>query len=296
MNKRNIWNSLMMVATMISPKLNTKLQYHHIFGKKLDLEHPVTSNEKILWLKLNTYYKNPLVTRCADKYAVRGYVEEQGCGEILNPIIGVYNSPEEIEWEKLPKKFALKSNYYYSYNIICKDKYQLDKEAAIKEMKMWMKSKGHLIASEMQYADIERKIICEEFIETKDGGSPADYKIYCNYGKPSYIMVCLGREKGHKPSFYYFDVEGKLQREMTADGKKAPADFHYETPAGWKEMLHYAEVLSKPFPFVRADFYLEDGHVIFGELTFTPSKGLDAAKQKISDQILGDLIELPIAK
>ena len=32
-----------------------------------------------------------------------------------------------------------------------------------------------------------------------------------------------------------------------------------------------AEELSKPFPFVRVDFYECDGKVVFGEFTFTPT-------------------------
>ena len=73
--------------TRISPKLNTKLVYYYHFHKPLDLKHPKPLDEKIQWLKFNTYYKNPLVTQCADKYAVREYVEKCGCGEILSFII-----------------------------------------------------------------------------------------------------------------------------------------------------------------------------------------------------------------
>ena len=58
-------------------------------------------------------------------------------------------------------------------------------------------------------------------------------------------------------------------------------------------MIHYAEILSQPFPFVRADFYIENNQVIFGELTFTPSKGLDASKLPYTDKLIGDLIKLP---
>ncbi len=288
-----IWDVLMKSLTLISPTLNTKIQYYKCFHRRLDLRNPQTSNEKVLWLKLNTYYKNPLVTQCADKYEVRKYVEAKGLKDILNPIIGVYDKPEEIDWSKLPQKFVLKSNYFCSYNIICTDKDMLDKDAAIKEMHKWFKSTGHLFASEMQYAGIKRRIICEQYIETEDGDAPADYKIYCCNGKPTYIMVCIGRTKSQKPKFYYFDVNGELQREMTIDGLNAPTDFHYDKPIGWDNMLHAAEILSAPFPFVRADFYVEKGQVIFGELTFTPAMGLDTAKQVIADNIIGSLIQLP---
>ena len=110
------------LLTRISPKLNTQIWYHHRFGKWLDMRHPQTSNEKILWLKLHTYYKNPLVTQCADKYAVRAFVEQQGCGEILNELYGVWTKPEEIDFDQLPDKFVLKNNYFYHMNLVVTDK------------------------------------------------------------------------------------------------------------------------------------------------------------------------------
>ena len=69
--------------TRISPKLNTWVLYFAKFKKPIDLKNPKTLDEKIQWLKFNTYYKNPLVTQCADKYAVREYVEKCGYGEIF---------------------------------------------------------------------------------------------------------------------------------------------------------------------------------------------------------------------
>jgi len=286
-------DAIFKLLTRISPKLNTQVWYHHKFGKWLDLNHPQTSNEKVLWLKLNTYYNNPLVTQCADKYAVREYVEKQGCGGILNEIYGAWSDAKDIDFENLPNKFVLKNNYYYHMNLVVTDKSKLDIPATRKLMDQWLHDNGHLIRSEMQYAAIPKKIIAEKFIETEDGLAPADYKIYCCNGKPLYVMVCVGREQNVKPKFYYFDIKGNLQRELTRDGLAAPKDFTYDIPAGWDEMIKYAEKLSAPFPFVRADFYLEKGQVIFGELTFTPAAGLDADKLHTTDMIIGEHITLP---
>lgn len=291
--KTNIVDFLFKCITRISPKWNTLLLYRIHFGKRLDLEHPQTSNEKILWLKLHTYYKNPLITQCSDKYAVREYVKQQGCGEILNELYGVWDDPDAIPFDELPDKFVLKSNYFYHMNLVVTDKKRLDIPATRQLLRKWMHDNGHLKCAEMQYADIQKKIIAEKFIETSDGLAPADYKIYCCNGKPTYVMVCVGREQDKQPKFYYFDVKGQLQREMTTDGLQAPADFHYEIPDSWDKMIAYAEKLSAPFPFVRTDFYLENGKVIFGELTFTPAAGLDEKKLPYTDKVLGDLIQLP---
>ena len=62
--------------------------------------------------------------------------------------------------------------------------------------------------------------------------------------------------------------------------------------AVYTELLTYAEKLSKKFPFVRADFYLEDGKVIFGELTFTPSGGFDLDITAKTELFLGEKLKL----
>ena len=281
------------LLTCISPKLNTQVWYRHKFGKRLDLNNPQTSNEKVLWLKLNTYYNNPLITQCADKYAVREYVAKQGCGDILNELYGYWTNADDIDFDKLPNKFVLKNNYFYHMNLVVTDKSKLDIEATRRLMAQWLKSNGHLYRSEMQYAAIPKKIIAEKFIETEDGLAPTDYKIYCCNGEPLYVMVCIGREQNVLPKFYYFDIKGNLQRELTKDGQNAPADFHYDIPAGWDKMIECAKKLSAPFPFVRADFYIEKGKVIFGELTFTPAAGLDSEKLHETDLAIGQKITLP---
>ena len=291
--RKNISHIFLSFLTLISPKLNTKFLYWRRFGKKLDLDNPQTSNEKVLWLKFNTYYNNPLVIQCADKYAVREYVEKCGCGEILNELYGVYDNVEDIDFDKFPNKFVLKLNYGCGMNLICTDKFKLNIQDTRKLLRKWFKSKYHLIESEMQYATIPKKIICEKFLDVDDNVVPDDYKIYCCNGRPYYVMVCIGRDKG-RPKFYYFDCEGNLQREMTKDGLVVPNDFKYEIPMGWREMIKYAEILSAPFPFVRSDFYLVDGKVIFGELTFTPASGLDKEKLEYTDKLLGDLINIDI--
>lgn len=110
-----------------------------IFGRRLNLKNPKDFNEKLMWLKLNTYKNNNLVTLCADKYKVREYISERGYSEILNEMIDSWDSVDDIKWEGLPNKFALKCNHGAGYNIICTDKEKLDINATIEVLKKWMK-------------------------------------------------------------------------------------------------------------------------------------------------------------
>ena len=48
---------------------------------------PRDLNEKMFWLA--RYWRHPLLVKCADKYAVRAYLQEKGCGDILNELYAV---------------------------------------------------------------------------------------------------------------------------------------------------------------------------------------------------------------
>ena len=258
--------------TIISPTLNTKVCYRVKFGRSLDLGNPKTLDEKILYLKLKDFETNALVRQCADKYRVREYVKNCGCEEILVNLINVYDDVDEIDWDILPSKFAMKVNVGCGGNIICTDKNKLNVPLSNKNLKKWMRKKHYLGYSEMQYKGIKPKIIVEEYLDDGNGMLPLDYKVYCFNGEAKYVMVCAEREKGH-PLFFYYDKDWNLM-PFSQDALNN-SDYKLERPECLIDLFKYASILSKPFPFVRADFYCINNHVYFGELTFTPSGGMD---------------------
>lgn len=275
----------------ISPKLSVKFWYRLYLKKPLDLEHPKTLDEKIQWMKLYYYKDNPLVYQCADKFRVRDYVKNCGLEHILNDLIATYHSANEINWDVLPQKFVLKWNFSNGGNIICSDKSELDRKQAIKELNRFQKIKPHLKYAEPQY-DVEKVLLCEKFIETQNGEAPVDYKFYCFNGEAKYVLCCYGRSIDHRPAFYFFDKDWQLQR-FNKMGKEAPEGFTMPKPEGMDDLFHYAEILSKPFPFVRADFYLENGKAYFGELTFTPGGGYDMNRLPETQLKFGQMVNLP---
>lgn len=291
----NISRLFKQFLTVISPRLNTEIVYFFKFKKRINLNEPRTLDEKIQWLKLNAYNKNPLVTQCADKYAVRDYVKSCGCSEILNDLYGVYDSVDEIKWDELPEKFVIKWNFGCGQNLICFDKSKLDIEKAKKQLRNWYKLHDtfYLPYSEMQYKGIKPKLISERFIESDSGTLPVDYKLYCFNGVSDCVLVCAGRDtEGHHAKYYFFDRDWNLKRYNNA-GKQVSADFTLPQPENYKKLFEYADKLSKPFPFVRADFYMERGNVIFGELTFTPCGGFDVNRLPETQILFGDMVDLP---
>ena len=150
----------------------------------------------------------------------------------------------------------------------------------------------YLTYSEMQYRGIPPKLVCEKLIETEDGGLPVDYKLYCFNGKPHCVLVCLQRGvMTHGAEYYFFDRDWNLLR-YNKRGKEAPEGFTIPKPEGIDKLFDYAERLAKPFPFVRADFYLEKGKITFGELTFTPCGGFDVNRLPETQLLFGDMVDL----
>lgn len=127
-------------------------------------------------------------------------------------------------------------------------------------------------------------------IASKEWIAPVDYKVYCYHGKATYILVCIGREKGGHPKFYFMDRNWELMI-FGRDAKENP-DISIPKPACFDKMMECAEKLSKPFPFVRVDFYSVGERLIFGELTFTPSGGVNTAHFPEADLEMGRLLDL----
>lgn len=276
------------MLSYLSPKLNTALIFFKKFGRWPDLKHPVTLNEKLLKLKLETFGRDEQVRKCADKYRVRDYIKEKGLSRYLNKLYQVYDNPEEIDWEQLPEQFAMKWNFGCGYNIICAEKKKLDQKATVEQLKMWKKEPFWAYFSELQYRNVEKKLMVEEYIGRDNGEPPEDYKFYCFHGKAYCVMVCVGREEGW-PKFYFFDREFQLMR-INRDSVEAPVGFSMPKPEGFEEALSAADRLSEGFPFVRVDLYVTEKGVRFGEMTFTPAAALDNKRLPETDLLFGSLL------
>ncbi|MCI7357942.1 MAG: hypothetical protein MSK40_09610 [Parabacteroides sp.] len=256
-----------------------------LLKKKVDLKNPQTFNEKIQWLKLHDYPTNQLVIDGADKYKVRAYVEEKGLGNILVPLIGHWDKPEDIDWDKLPEKFVLKCNHGCAYNIVCNDKSTFDKVEAIKKMRKWMKEDFGAFNIETHYSKIKPHITCEEFL----GDCIIDYKFFCFNGEPTYIYVSSDLIHDRQAQIGFFYLDGTKMPLIRDD--YAPMDIE-ELPPFFDQMKEAAKVLCQDFPFVRVDFFLANNTYYFAELTFTPSGGMMPFNPDKYDLEWGKLIDL----
>lgn len=289
----NIARRLLSVARIVtgavSPGLNTRLNYFAHNRRLPDLHNPSTLSEKLLKLKLEDYNSNPLVRECADKLRVRGYVGRSGCPDLLNELYGVWERPSDVDWASLPGRFALKLNVGCGCNLICRDKSRLDVDAAVRELNVWRRRRFDLAYSEYQYRGVRRFFMAERFLEMGQG-APEDYKVYCFHGVPRTVLCLGGRFGGGGMTGVFMSPEwgylGVASKYAASTGPGAAPD----RPAGLGRMLEAAEALSRPFPFVRVDFYSCEGRAVFGEMTFTPAGGVYTSEIEIDGRPMGSYL------
>ena len=268
-------------------KNHLKKWYFYNTGKILNYDSPKTFNEKIQWMKL--YDSTPVKTRLADKYLVRDWVKEKIGEKYLIPLLGVWNSFDEIDFKSLPDKFVLKCNHGCGYNYIVKDKSKLKNKKVKQQFNNWMKENyAYKSGLELHYADIKHKIIAEQYIENGNNDL-YDYKFWCFNGKVKFIQFLSERyTDGLKMAFY--DRNWNKQNFVYS----YPMDEKIiEKPDNLDEMICIAETLAKEFNHVRVDLYrLDSGRIYFGEMTFTSCSGICKWEPEETDEYMGSLFEI----
>ncbi|MCF0247913.1 MAG: hypothetical protein HUJ86_04815 [Synergistes sp.] len=266
-----------------------KKRFKETLQRDLDLENPLTFNEKLQWLKL--YYHNPLYTTLVDKYRVREVIKEKIGEQYLIPLLGVWEDPEDIDFSSLPEKFVLKCNHNSGLGMcICKDKSHLDIPKVKKKLRAGLKQDWYLCTREWVYKNVSRRVIAEKYMEDSNG-ELNDYKFFCFDGKADNVMIVAGRSKG-TPLFYHYDKNWNLC-QFNRLCRSLPKDYKIPKPDNINEMFEIAEYLSRGMPHVRVDLYNVDGKIYFGEYTFFNQSGLETGFDEYSDGYLGSLITLP---
>lgn len=269
------------------PKL-IETEYQKKIGHSLDWNNLQTYTEKMQWEKL--YDKNPLKAVLADKYRVREWVENRIGKEYLIPLLGVWDSFDEIDFSKLPKQFVLKTNHGTGTNLIVKDKEKLNIKRTKRMFDDWMRTNYAFTNSlELHYNDIPRKIIAEKYLET-ESGELEDYKFLCFDGKPYFCWVDLGRFTKHTRKV--FNMQWEVQPWTQSSFEIADCDI--PRPQNFDQMVEITASLAKGFSHVRVDLYNVDGKIYFGEMTFTNASGLSRFIPEEYDKVLGEYWNLPL--
>lgn len=288
---------LQKISCLVSDKPYLEMMYWLNMGKKLNLKNPVTFNEKLQWLKL--YNHNPAYTVMVDKVKAKEYVAKLIGEEHIIPTLGVWDDPDDIDFDALPNQFVLKCNHNSGTGMcICRDKSKLDIEKVKAELRKGLKENYFMRWREWPYKNVPRKILAEKFMVDTEQNVEAitkgkleelnDYKIFCFNGEPKVLFVASDR--ANKVCFDYYDINLKH-----LDLKQGGDNYHGEVklPKHFEEMKQLAAKISQGIPHVRTDFYEINDEVYFGELTFFDSTGMAKFTPEEWDEKLGKLIVLP---
>ena len=263
--------------------------YFNYCGNYPDLENPQKFSEKMQWLKL--YYRNELMPICADKYLVRQYLTNVGKEYLLNDILAVYDDLSQFDLSILPRQFVLKASHSSGWNLIVRDKNSMQWWIWKKHLQYWLTHSIEWNGREWHYGRMKHRIIVERYLEDKSGGL-MDYKFFCFNGVPMFLQVNVARGSLNATQNYY-----DLKWNLLPFGKSQPynPNIQIEKPVNFELMIKEASELSKPFPFVRIDFYEANGKIFFGEFTFFPCSGMPDFIPAVWDNKVGEMLTLPEA-
>lgn len=259
---------------------------------ELNLDNPRTFNEKMQWLKL--YFRDPLYTILADKYESKKWISSNIGQQYVVPILGVFRTFDEINFDELPNQFVLKCNHDCGSVIVCKDKSKFDIFKAKQKLEKHLSMDFFLPYREWCYKDIPRRIICEQYMQNEGNAELTDYKFFCFNGIPKFLYVSYGLSHWEKAFINYMNLDwtpAPFHRPDFPAFKEIPPK-----PSKFDEMLEISKEISALFPFVRVDFYQINDQIYISELTFYPGAGLDKFIPEIWDTKIGDMLILPSKK
>lgn len=274
----------------LSDEAFLKKQFRNVFEYELNLDNPITYNEKLQWLKL--YDQNPKYTKLVDKYEVKSIVSEIIGKEHIIPTLGVWDKFEDINFNKLPQQFVLKCTHDSGGLVICRDKSKLDIKKAKRKIEKCLKNNYYIQNREWPYKNVKPRIIAEEYMSDESGEDLKDYKFFCFMGKAKAMFIASDRNNStEETKFDFYDMDFNHLPFINGHPNSKQ---DIKRPNSLNLMKELAEQLTIELPQARVDFYDINGNVYFGEITFFHWSGFKKFEPKEWDRKFGEWIKLPI--
>jgi hypothetical protein len=245
--------------------------------------HPRRFTEK-LWSRM-LHDRDPQLILANDKLRVRDYVAAKVGNECLVPLLWSGDKPEEIPFHELPAKYVIKTNHGCGFNVIVKDKTQLDEMKTTRKLRKWLATnfcQDKYLGTEWGYKNVRPSVVIEAFLDDH-GKAPVDYKFYCFHGRVEFVTVHFDRFVAHKTRAFDRDFQ--------------PYEFRYDFPNwdgecdrpwNFEAMVLLAERLAEGFDFMRVDLYSLGDKIYFSELTPYPGGVSTKFLPATRDYILGE--------
>lgn len=279
---------------LLSDKKYISNRFSKSHGYEINWDNPQTLNEKLQVLKFQ--FNQDLHRIVSDKYAARNFIKERFGEEYLIPLVFETKNSKEISEKIIPDyPVIVKANHDAGNNFIIRDKSLVDWKKLQIDCRWWLSWNYYYADREQQYKNIERRIIIEKLLITKDGKIPNDYKLNYLNGNLEFVYVSLDRESSNYRNIYDADWKpldfkwaNKSKMQKTKRGPDIPP------PASFAMMKKMGAEIAKLFPYVRVDFYDVDGKLYFGEITLCHGGGFDKFEPQSVDFKLGTKIKLRI--
>jgi hypothetical protein len=256
--------------------------YRSAHGRLPNILFPTRFTEKVVCRSL--FDRRPILKTFADKYAVRSFVESVLGKDVLPELYWVTQTPADIVFSGLPDRFVIKPTHGSGWVRIVRNKAEISIPEVIAECEGWLSQDFYMKSRERIYKGAPRRIMIEELVDDGSKGSPTDYKMFVFHGRVRLIQVIRGRFA--EIGVYHFDRDWNV---LAFNFDYDPFPGSVPPPPHLQEMIAAAETLGRDMDFVRADFYDTSHKFYFGELTCTPSAGLERFVPDSFDEYFGAL-------
>lgn len=287
---RDFRSKMMYALSFLPDKMYLQLFYFATTRKFINFKNPKGFCEKIQWLKVND--RRPEYSQLVDKLAVRDHIAEVLGEEYLFPLLGKWESFQDIDFDSLPEQFVIKCNHDSGSTKVIKNKSLLTDEE-INEMKEFysarLKQDFYYAGREYPYKGIKPYIIAEQLMidETAPEKSIEDYKFFCFNGEPKVMFIATDRATDCK--FDFFDMNFN---HLDLVNIHPNTDKPIPKPEKFDEMKELAAKLSQGMRHVRIDLYELNGKIYFGEYTFFHGGGFQLCHPEKWERQLGDWIDI----
>lgn len=272
-----------------------KYKYYRMYNRKLDLKNPIALSEKLQWLKLHE--NNPKKQLLSDKLALKDYVKKQVPSLHVAEVYQVADSFNNLNFDKLPNSFVIKTNHSWHTNVFITNKEELTESDYLYYSKYYENALkinyGYWSYYELHYKKIKPLLFVEELLFLQNINT-FEYEVYCINGKVEFVRVVYNffDEVGHPNRRYFmYDKFGKkLNFALFFDYFDIDISLDLQL---FKNIVDYSEILAKDVNFVRVDFIEVEGKLSLLEMTFTPFSGFIEFEPKEYDKYYGEKLVLP---
>ena len=259
-------------------------KFKRILGYDLNLENPVTLNEKIQWLKFNTTGND--YVRASDKlempHFVRELIGDEMCEGIFTEILLETHDPDTIDFEALPRSYVIKPSHGSGWLRIVTQADPPDADDLRRQCKSWLRRKYGHRQFEWPNLQIKPRIMVEELLDCPGQLGARDVKLHMLDGKIRRVMLMADRFGQIRST--------RINQDWTAF--RGQPDPPFEEVMGWADMQEIAIAIGQHFSYVRVDFLSTPTRFALNELTFFSESGLNPMSYE-NDIELGNQLVLP---